>query len=89
MQSGIATLPFDFMRLAASIRSKVAVCENVPALATRYPDVLDNIRGSLRFEEGGLPRYYAFASVLADAQIVGANALLDAHDRDVRYCYQP
>jgi DNA-cytosine methyltransferase len=65
MQSGIATLPFDFMRLAQVLRPKIVVCENVPALATRYPDVLGNLLDSLRFKEGGSREYFASYSVLA------------------------
>ena len=64
-QSGIATLPFEFMRLAHAMRPKALVCENVPALATRYPDVLENILTELRFSGDGERRYYAATSVLA------------------------
>jgi DNA (cytosine-5)-methyltransferase 1 len=63
-QSGIASLPFDFMLLAAGLSPKVVVCENVPALATRYPDLHDRILHALRYREGER-RYYMASMVLA------------------------
>ena len=53
------------MRLAHVLGPKALVCENVPALATRYPDVLENILSELRFSGDGERRYYAAVSVLA------------------------
>jgi DNA-cytosine methyltransferase len=63
-QSGIASLPFEFMQLAAGLSPKVVVCENVPALATRYPDLHDSILDALRYRDGER-RYYVASMVLA------------------------
>lgn len=63
-QRGIATLPFDFMELARGLKPKTVVCENVPALATRYPDLLERILDTLRYD-GGERRYCATSMVLA------------------------
>ena len=102
-QSGIATLPFELMRLAHVLEPKALVCENVPALATRYPDVLENILSELRFSGDGERRYYAAVSVLAADEfgvpqarkrlfIIGvrkdvAEAVGIHEDADVRRCF--
>jgi len=65
-QKGIATLPFEFIELAVKARPKVVVCENVPALASGYPEVLGNILKELCFPDGknGERLYYATSMVL-------------------------
>jgi len=51
-QRGIATLPFDFVEVAGRAQPKVVVCENVPGLASSYPDVLENLLETLKWRDG-------------------------------------
>lgn len=62
-QRGIATLPFDFVEVAGRALPKVVVCENVPGLASGYPEVLESILHSLRWQNGQRA-YFANWSVL-------------------------
>lgn len=67
-QSGMATLMFDYFRLAKMARPKVVIAENIPALASRHRHIFDGALDELRFS--GKPRtreYYAGAAVLSAA----------------------
>ena len=66
-QNNIATLAFDYAEFVALVRPKVAVIENVPALATRAPEIIQGILHALRFPSMGKEgrQYFANWSVLS------------------------
>ncbi|NGX95877.1 MAG: DNA cytosine methyltransferase, partial [Candidatus Afipia apatlaquensis] len=66
-QRGIATLPFDFVDFAHTVRPKIVIMENVPTLAARGADVLERIENSLRFVEGDRA-YFVTHAVLNAAE---------------------
>jgi DNA-cytosine methyltransferase len=63
-QNNIASLPFDFVSLAAVLQPKIVVMENVPALATRAPKLFQRIQDKLRFSSRSERLYYVNHVVL-------------------------
>jgi site-specific DNA-cytosine methylase len=67
-QSGMATLIFDFFKLAKVVAAKVVIAENIPALATRHRHIFEGALEELRYSHGSRDRaYYATAAVLSAA----------------------
>ena len=63
-QNNIASLPFDFIALASALLPKLVVMENVPALATRAPQLFQKIQNALRYPEGTDQAYFVHHVVL-------------------------
>jgi site-specific DNA-cytosine methylase len=66
-QRGIAGLIFEFTAVAAAVRPKVVIAENVPTLAGKYAGILDRALQRLRFPDGdsAARAYYASHTVLS------------------------
>jgi site-specific DNA-cytosine methylase len=68
-QANIASLPFDAVDFFHRAQSKVIVVENVPAFATRAPQVYQRVLHYARFGEGGVDRrYYVHGAVLVASE---------------------
>lgn len=65
-QRNIASLPFEFVKLAATARPKTLVMENVPAFATRGQEVFERVLDALRYigPDRSSRRYFLNWSVL-------------------------
>jgi site-specific DNA-cytosine methylase len=63
---GTADLIFDFVRMAKWMMPRVVIIENVPELAGRYRDILENALDELRFGDHGERVYFpAYQKLIA------------------------